>query len=225
MKENKIMLQLKEVVRCYVSGNKILNNPVGKIGESKMPCEINDFIRKFIDLLLNTNFLTIESKLYIRKYSLNYSGVKEVVNSINKSPVTISTIKSKILKDQKKIERYFGKNMLTELIGYKYIYNLNEYKKALFKIQVAYSNSMFLNRALALKLPKTKEYTGDYKVTDKEFYDFMDDIVPYLKSSMKFVSLNIISKDVLAYCRYILDNTELSKEDLQRKNFLVQHLI
>ena len=84
---------------------------------------------------------------------------------------------------------------------------------------------MFLNRALALKLPKTKEYTGDYKVTDKEFYDFMDDIVPYLKSSMKFVSLNIISKDVLAYCRYILDNTELSKEDLQRKNFLVQHLI
>ena len=65
MKENKIMLQLKEVVRCYVSGNKILNNPVGKIGESKMPCEINDFIRKFIDLLLNTNFLTIESKLYI----------------------------------------------------------------------------------------------------------------------------------------------------------------
>lgn len=220
MRDNKTLLKLKEIVNDYVINDEILDIPVGRTAKRKLPDEINDFLKRFIGLLIYTDFISEASKLYIKNYYITLKGITAELNESSNTKVNETAIHARIWRDKKKIVSKFGEDMLTELIDYKDTSNLDTYNLILNEIQLTYGSSSLLDNSVVLNLPKTERYTGDEIVTDTEFKEFIQIILPYTKSQMEYISNNI-SKNTLAYCKYLLDSNILSERDEERKRRLL----
>lgn len=223
MRDNKTMIKLKEIVRDYVRDGEVMDLPIGKTAKRRLPDEINDFCKRFIGLLLYTDFISEAGKLYIKEYYITLKGITYELNEGNNIQVNESAIHARIWRDKQKIIKYFGDTMLTELLDYKDISNLDTYNIVLDKLQSEYGNSNLLSSCVALRLPYIERYTGEDIITDTEFKEFMQIILPYTKNQMEYISNNI-PKHILSYCKYLLDNNILSEKDIDRKKQLINIL-
>lgn len=223
MRDNKTFIQLKELVNDYVKEGKILDNPVGRIGRKNLPEEINGFFKRFLDLLLYTNFISEESKRYIKEYYITIGDIVKELDEEQGVKTNTNAVKVKVWRDKKKITESFGEQMLSELLVYKDTKNLKEYNTILANLCRKFNRSSLLDTNVALDMPDTEVYLGEEMVTDSEFNEFIDIILPYTKNQMEYIASNI-DKNTLAYCKYILDTNILNARDLERKERLLEIL-
>lgn len=215
------MQQLKELVDCYYDGSNILKEPVGRIGKKELPEEINSVLRQLVDLLLNTKMLCEESKLYITDVHITYDGIAKKLSEKYDRDCNSNTVQTKVWSDKGKIIRFFGENMLVELIEYRDTKNMDRYNESLKLANKKYSNARILSN-IALKLPETEEIEIT-EIKSDDFEDFIETVSPYSKRHMEFIS-SLISKEAVAYCRYILTATDITDTDIENKNRLLNLL-
>lgn len=204
--------QLRELVKCYTKDGKLLDTPTGRIGEKGLSADINEFLRSFTDLLLNSRMLSQVSKDYIKDPYITQRGIGE------KEGLNLSTVQSRIWADKNKIFRYFRDNMLLDLIEYMDTSSLDRYKQGLNDAWSKYSNTRRLKN-IALKLPNTDNVSGR-AIHQSEFDEFIYLVTPYTTSYMQGLS-TYLSADVVAYCNRILATTELDDAELENKSQLI----
>lgn len=219
MSASSIIQQIKGIVTDFVSEDgKILEVPSRTKGYSKLwDGRRLQFMRGFLDLILNTSFTSNVTKSYILDKYISIKGLSEELN--NKGfEVNANTLQTKIFRDQKKIQSVFGDRVLLDILHYDNI-PMEKYEKALSEAFEKYSDLKLLNN-LALKLPQANINSS---VTEEEFADFVQAIQPFNKWHMQCVE-DGLSKQSVGYIKYLLSSSLLNKVDIERKNIVLQLL-
>lgn len=213
----------KDLMAEFVgNNNKILNKPLGKLIRRDIGSERVDFLRQYIDLLLNSRMLTKETKIYLLDRYITYDGVAEKLGEETGTQINSSTTKAKIWQDKNKIIRAFGERMLVDILEYDNI-DFEDYKERLLDAQHKYGNSKLL-RNVCLALPETPYQTTS--ISEKDFNDFIDIISPYTRRQMDIVVNDLLDPNLqaLSYIRYILSSGLLKSIDEKRKERIIELL-
>lgn len=206
-----ILKQLKPVVCDFLDkdGN-ILYEPSGRYIRINIKPDRIEFLRQFIDLLLNTKYISKETKMYISNRYMTISNVYEELKVSNKD-INLNTVKAKIFYDKNKIAALFGDDMLAKVIEYKDT-DMGEYWEKIYKALEKYGSTGVFD-GIALKMPPSNL---EKEITDEEFNEFIECIKPYLLTHMQEKSKGI-NRKVVGYIKYIMSSSVLSKEDIERK--------
>lgn len=209
--------QLKELIAVLTNENgTILEKPKRARGYEKLSDERRlGFIRAFLDLLLNTDFISEETKCYIKNKYLPIDGVAEALHIERK----LHTTATRIWRDIKKIDKAFGEKLLVDILQYDRI-DIDAYEQKLNVVLFSNTNVKALDDRIALRLPHGGDGTV---VTQEQFEDFVYCIKPYLKTHMEYLE-EIIDKDAVAYARKLLSSTILTDMDIERKELLEELL-
>lgn len=203
--------QVKVIIRDFVEEDVILERPKKIKGYERLEDGRRlKFIREFIRLLLYTEFISTETKCYIKNESLQVEGIAKEL----KIQKNIHTMQTRLWRDLKKLDLIFGKDMLMELMQYDKI-NIEEYELKLSQAFGKYTNVKALDN-LALNLAEGGDGS---EVSEEAFDDFISTIKPYLKTHMKSISEDL-DINVIAYVRRLLSSTILTEEEQERKELL-----
>lgn len=221
MTETKYLGALKELVSCYTYNGKVLDEPVGRLGELNLKPEIKEFLYRFVVLIMTSRMLCDETKMYLANKYITYAGVADELKSKRKIEVNPHTVQTKIWYDKGKLIRFFSERMLLDLVEYGDTSKLPKYTASLEDAQRKYANSGLLN-SIDLTMPST-EGVNPETCTDELFNDFIRIIAPYSKRHKEFISSNL-PVSAVAYCKYLLDSPTLSDEEMEHREMLMELL-
>ena len=211
---NRFTRQLKDLVADFTDdkGN-ILEQPKGRFVRKKLDERRLLFLRRFVDLLLNTRFTSKETKYYISDRYITMEGVAEKLAQDGKK-ASVDSVSNRVWYDKNKIISWFGEKVIVDMTEYSNI-NIDEYEK---KLEVAFSQygGKRLNDYLAIKLPEGK-YEG--KLSNEQFVRLLELLKPYTRKYMKNLAKSIPAGHI-GYLMYILSSNILDDEDLRRKREL-----
>lgn len=210
----------KDLISDFVAENgTILNKPLGKVVRKELDKDRVDFLRHYIDLLLNSPMLTAETRLYMTNRYITYDGVSESLSVPGKPKVNPSTTKAKIWQDKNKIIMAFGDRLVVDMLEYDVI-DMDSYRDKLRAAQERYGMSKLL-RNICLTLPETPQEVKS--LSDKDFQEFWETVSPFTRVNMRD-KVNQINLDALSYARHILSSGLLTAADIERKNRLIDLL-
>lgn len=221
MGNSALFKQLKELVHDFYSDGEILDKPIGRIGKKELPDNIVRFLGDFVDLLLNSRMVCEETKIYISDVYITHEGIITEMESRGLGRPNKNTVQTKLWNDKGKIIKAFGEGMILELVEYRDISKLNQYRDSLNMVRAKYSKARLLSN-IALKLPDT----SNVKVTDvdkESFEEFISIVAPYCKKHMAFISEQIPT-NIVSYCKYILSSKDITEEDIENRNMLLEIL-
>jgi hypothetical protein len=177
-------------------------------------------ILKLLNLLLYTEFLSIETRYYLRNRYITMRGVVEVMNEKG-IETTDNMVRGRVWYDKKRIEDRIGARVLLEVVEYGE--NINEYEGKLNRLLEEYSTYSRLKESLAIELPDV-EWRDE--VDEDNFKDCIQYLAPYSKTHMKFVQENIPSECV-GYIKYLLGHHEdvLEPIDLERRRVVEAFIV
>lgn len=137
--------------------NNVYERPIGTIGKRNLDKKRDEFLRRYITLIMNTKIISDTTKLYI-KSPLN--SVANVIKSYNQTvyedeAINIKTAQSKVDYDTRKLLRYFNDKMLSQVLSYNSC-NLDEYERSLALAISDYSKKNKLLDNLALEILRVK---------------------------------------------------------------------
>lgn len=211
--------QLKQLINDFVVDGEILEQPLGRTIKKELSKERVEFIRLFIDLLLNTNYISDETKIYLSDRYITLEGVKLKLEERGMES-NINTIKSKVWYDKNKIIADFGGDLLLNVIGYSDT-DITSYMIKLGDLLIKYNNvNLLKNISLDLRIEDTELNT---QLDERDFQEFLTIIAPYSKKHRTFLSENI-PKNMVGYAMYLLSNNLLKGDDLERKKMLLEIL-
>lgn len=203
--------QLKETIANFVSeSGDILDKPISIKGRPMLIEKRRvDFLRSFIDMLLNTRFISDTTKYYISNEYMTYAGVAKKFN------ITEKNAQSKTWYDIKKIKSIFGSKIIVDIENYKKI-DLPTYEQKLAETMSKYANTRLFSN-IALKIP---DAPIRYKLTDDEFDEFISIIARYSLKQMATISSEL-PLEPIGYIKYIMSSTLLNEKDKERKERLI----
>ncbi len=209
---NNILKQLKELISEFVDNQGVIREtPLGRSIKIELSKDRLDFLRQFIDLLINTDYLTEETKVYIKNKYITAEGVYDELKEKYKD-INLNTVKSKIYYDKvNKIVAKFSEKMLADVIEYKNS-DITSYKRVLSEIRNKKCGSKLLDN-IALKLPKPE---ASMRITEGEFEEFIEIILPYTRRHMQEIS-NMLNPQVIGYIHWILSSELLTEVDLKHR--------
>ncbi len=215
---NRFTRQLKDLVADFTDdkGN-ILEQPKGRFVRKKLDGRRISFLRRFIDLLLNTKFTSKETKYYISNKYITMEGVVEELAQEGKK-ASVDSVSSRVWYDKNKIISWFGEKVIVDMTEYSNI-NIDEYEKKLEAAISKYGGKK-INDYLAIKLPEGR-YEG--KISDEQFTKLLELLKPYTKKYMKNLAKSIPAGHI-GYLMYILSSNILDDEDLRRRHELCSML-
>ena len=224
MAEQVFLKQLKELVSCYYIDGEVLASPSGILANKIVDSDINDFLIDYVNLLINTNFLTEEGKIYISDRYITYRGVAQKLSNIELRDVNVNTVQSKVFWDKNKILRYFGDSFYADLVDKGDKGNLDYLRASLKKAYKKYGYDNILQTGLTIKLPDTDDSTEIGDISEDRFNEFISIILPYTNKQVKEVSKHI-DKEMIRYCRDLLNSgSSLGEEELGRRQLLLDML-
>jgi hypothetical protein len=196
--------------------------PNGNLAKKELSSERIEFLRLFVNLLLNTTFITEKTKLYVSEKHSSYVSLAEKLQKEQGLEINPSTLQSTVWLDKNKIERYFTSKVLLDVIEYTNT-DISRYIATAKELINKYGQSSLLTKNIIIKLPDCE--VQNTKVSDAEFNDFISTISPYIKSQAQYVSENT-STSLVGYCKYILNSTDgnLDEQDSQRRKLLLSLL-
>lgn len=214
MSSKTITKQLKALVEDFTdSEGNILERPKGRFVRKKLDERRIMFLRRFVDLLLNTGFVSEETKLYIKNRYITQEGVAEAMRERGKE-ANPNSVSAKIWYDKNKIVHLFGTRFLVEITEYDNV-NMEDYEIKLDKAFAKYCNNKAL-KDIIIDLP-----TGRYerKLEDEEFIQLLEKLKPYIKINVKKVSESITSGEV-GYIEFLLSSNILDSGELKHRRIL-----
>lgn len=233
-----IMGMLKQVIYSMYDNNGNLRVKfVGSLADIELSEGRVDLLKNITDLVLNTNIISEETKIYLKDRNIKVSQVNEIINERRKEKkeaiekklgnsinydeykeVSVNSTQSKITYDRQRLEKMLGSDILTNII-YQRAYNIEEYQIKVGKLLEKYKNITSLREELVLNLKEdcyNKEYNGDFK------QDSIKLLKPYIKSEIKQVEKEINNNlDFVGYFNYLLSGVTCSTEkDKENRAFL-----
>lgn len=213
----------REIFHCYVkdSEGNIYDRPIGSIGKRELDKKRNDFLKRYITLILTTKIVSSTTKIYIGS---SFPSVASVIANHNHSvseleKINVKTAQAKLYYDEKKLEKYFTKDMLLKVIASSSC-NLEDYEKRLNLAIADYTkkNKLLDNLALKIRRVEVREH-----LEEDEFNECMSIIKPYIKSHMHFIENNLDNK-ACDYLHYLMSTPYLEGENKERYEYLKQLL-
>lgn len=233
-----IMGMLKQVIYSMYDNNGNLRVKfVGSLADIELSEGRIDLLKNITDLVLNTNIISEETKIYLKDRNIKVSQVNEIINERRKEKkeaiekklgnsinydeykeVSVNSTQSKITYDRQRLEKMLGSDILTNII-YQRAYNIEEYQIKVGKLLEKYKNIASLREELVLNLKEdcyNKEYNGDFK------QDSIKLLKPYIKSEIEQVEKEINNNlDFVGYFNYLLSGVTCStEEDKENRAFL-----
>lgn len=223
MAKGSILNELKKLIHCVVDNNGNFRTiPIGMVKKLELPEERIRIIQTFVRLLVSTDFLQPDTRIYITNEYITIDGVYEKIKNGDYTvgrEVTFNSVRNRIYRDQMKISNTFGNDIVTDL--YASSKKVDKYINIMAE-QFAKLADSTLKDGLRLNISKD---CINSSVTDDEFNSFIEVIKPYTEIRMKEVEDSIDDR-VAGYFNYLLSCPDecLSEDDLDRKIVLVEVL-
>lgn len=213
----------REIFHCYVkdSEGNFYERAVGSIGKRDLDKKRNDFLKRYITLILTTKIVSSTTKIYIGS---SLPSVASVIANHNHSvseleKINVKTAQSQLYYDEKKLEKYFTKDMLLQTLVNS-LCNLDDYERRLNLAIADYSNKNKLLDNLALKIPRVPV---EESLKEDEFNELLSIIKPYIRTHMQYIENNLDNKSC-GYLLYLMSAPCLQGEDKERYNLVKQLL-
>jgi hypothetical protein len=200
---------------------KLYERPIGTISKRNLDKKRDDFLKRYISLIMNTRIVSDTTKLYIKS---TLPSVASVIASYNQTvsedeQINIKTAQSKIDYDSNKLLKYFPDNMISQVLSNSSC-NLNDYERRLNLAVVDYGKKNKLLDNLMLRLPKVEVQDN---LDEDKFTEFISMIAPYFKKHIKYLEDNL-PKNAVGYMMYLMSTPQLSGEHKERYNLLKEML-
>lgn len=221
-----VFYDIKNIIPDLMDNNgNFRTYPIGVIGKRNVSDYRLGLVKAAIQLILNTNIVTTETKMYISDRYITKRGVNEKLNESREedNKIPYKTTESKIAYDKAKIDKLLGPRFFTDILMYS---NNNSavtvYETNLLQAMEKYGESSRsgIREAIALDLDKRLFCK---KLDDTKFYEFIKDIGPYLKSHMKAVASGL-DRESVGYFNYLLLSPVLNEDDERRLKILDQRI-
>lgn len=214
-----ILKELKLIYPDAIDNNGNLRTmPIGLLAKRKISMGRFHLLQSFIKLIIETDIVNKETKLYISNPDISYRSVNRAMNELNgnvEPEIPERTTQSKIGYGRRKLMETFGEDIVTD-IAFK---TMNDDKIRIYeeKITKAYREYAGGSRedirdGIALTLDKDS-LCGE--LSDDKFDQFIDIIKPYLKHHMEAVSANM-DEDSIGYFNNLMFNPNLNNVDKER---------
>lgn len=203
------------------NGNK-RTKPVGTVANLKLGNRETSFLQSYLDLLVNTDIISKETKVYIGDKFITKRGVTDYLNeslSEGETPKNFNTVASKIGYDQTKLSSIFGADMVTKVLTKKA--DLDEYSVILVSEIQKRGGGKGVAEELVIDLPQDSVCS---ELDDDSFDALYTFITPYFRAQMlsRLRELYSINKNCMGYFNYLMftPETMLSNEDILRRKKL-----
>ncbi len=199
---------IQEFFCDFVKDGEILETPVGRTGKKKLERRRIEFIRQFIDVLLHTDIIHEDTKVYL---TTGYISLAEYARQY-KSDEREDTVTQRITRDINKIKRLFGDRVIVDIVHYPNT-DIGVYEQKLEDVLHRSTNRHLLDDRIVLKLPKDGEGKN---VTPEGFKGFIGTISVFSYSNMKEIE-KWVDKNAAAYARGLLGKTLLTENEKKDK--------
>jgi anaerobic ribonucleoside-triphosphate reductase len=219
---NELLEMTREVYHSYMDLNdNLYDKPIGLIGKRNLEKEKNDFLKRYINLIMHTRIVSETTKIYIRSYGSVASTIKHYNSSIpnGAKEKNIKTAQSNVNYDEVKLHRYFPDNMLSRIAYYGTV-DIACYNKQLNLAIMDYAKRNKVLDNLSIRLPRV---TLQDTLDEQEFLEFLEMLSPYFKKNIKAVEEEL-SNEAVGYFLYLLTSGELKPEDKARYKVIKEML-
>lgn len=209
----KIFKQLKLYIYAIRDKNGNYRTvPRGVLKGSNIPSDRLKLLWQFVSLLLDTEFIHKESKVYLSNLGATMKDTRMLLADIEDKDIDSyneKTIINRIYTDQKKVEQVFGNSVLSDIL---YGINTGDRVAAIIAGELAKLMPSSLKDEICLDIKNDCICT---ELDSERFQQFMETIVPYTKSRMRFVSASL-DDEAVGYFNYLIYGKRLTDLDKDR---------
>ena len=181
-----------------------------QIGRMKLPDRHMNFLRDYIEFVMNSNTISEVSKIYIRSIETNpMDAIRTWNNFQNEEYAKIPDKKASnhIYYDTKRLLELFPDDMIINVINKKA--DLDTYE-TLLKVAISKkAGKSLLNKMSTLRIPVT---VNSERPTDEEIDYFFMLFSPYVNRVVKQVE-DELPRDVIGYINYLSQKSKMTAEE------------
>lgn len=205
----------KKVIYDLYDNGVILELPKGYFIKTTVSEDRLKLLKDYIWLLLNTEFISEETKLYLSDRKHTPTTVADDMELLKGRRVKMATVASKIRYDRDKVTSMIGENIVVDCVIY-YNRSIEGYRNKVDNLLVKYNENKLLD-SIDIKI-RDKEKLGidiENDITDEEIDLFLSQIEPYIKKNKEEIE-NKIDFKVASYIKYIDSKISLSDTEKLR---------
>lgn len=223
--KKEILKEFREYYYCLRDshGNK-REKPIGLIGRAETCEEYAQMIDTILMVIMDSDDISVESKLFISNMGTNISGISRLYNDIltkkaaesgiSVLPVSYDTTRLRMNKDSAILEKYFGNGLLKDLV-YDQVSDWRATNMNIRKFKERYSDTESYRENLDFDI-KDLKFTGNPKMDSNEFFDIMHTLEPYLLSKKRMLETGLNSnKQFVDYFNYLLSREAADDDEVQ----------
>lgn len=213
---NKVLNDLKEIYYCLVDENgKWRKLPVGTVYTSRCGKESIEIMKSIINIVVNSDNISDETRIYVTNKGLNIKDTNEVINDLrrrtaghlqqNIKPLNYMNTTNKIAADNEKLESVLSSSFIRDLL-YDRVPSANELRKFNNKLLSLYGSYEKSRDNLMIKIDSDKIDCNSY-CNNEEFFDILESIEGYLVQRKIIVEEAINSNsEFVEYFNYLLSS-------------------
>lgn len=213
---NRLIETTRGVYHWFMIGDQLLERPNGEFGRRTFDKDREDFLKRYINLIMNTKIVNRDMKIYLK----GHSSVAAATISNNQTlpegeQILIKTAQSNVNYSTKKLLEYFPVDMITKVASNSPC-DLEDYKKRLALAESDYAQKSKLLDNLMLKLPRVA--LQDH-LDDDEFSSFIGMIAPFFKKHIKYLEDNLPEKAV-GYMQFLMSSPQITSAQKEHYELL-----
>ena len=219
-KVNNNLKLTKTLYTCYIDRDGHLKKlPDGSIGHLRLPDEILDFLRKYIDFMINSTILNKSTWIYLQSPADSERGaIGSYVYAHPDEKMKFNTGMSNIAYVKRKMSDTFDNDMLNELIYHPKtaINKLEHYREQLSRAMEKYRKGNIFRDKLFITINPA---INSDRPSEEAINDFLMDIEPYRSSIKELIEKMINDKhhEVIGYFNYLTQTS--NKDDWQMEQW------
>lgn len=213
--KSRMIKQLRNVMsECVDIEGNLLSTPrflrVPRIEDNDRLCLVMDLAR----LLLCSDYISNITKFYLKNPWISYEGIRLEFKRVYGEELTIEKVNGRIYLDTERIYKDFGANLVIAITDLTEL-DIKEYQSKVNELLGKHLNRGLLNKVrlnLGAGYLESNQLGG---ISDEEFEEFLETILPYTDFVMKAVE-GSISPNVLYHVSRIARGDLRSNKDKER---------
>ena len=202
---SKLIKQTKAVYAAFTDADgNMTKRPHGVLQRKNLPDDHLEFLRRYLEFMMNSKLLNEATKIYIRSPYMTAKGAFNAYNEENPDKARpVATLVSGMDYCRKRvITTVFPDDMLYYVMELPQKADMKHYWDLLHDAMEKYKQDSVLTDAVTVKLPRR---INSIAPTDDEICDFLVAIAPYRKVTIKQCEKDVSAKyaDVVGYINYI----------------------
>ena len=222
---NKIVNDIKQTYYCLIDEHGNWRDmPIGIVHSSRCCEESIELMKIIITIIVNSNNISDETKLFIIHKGLNIKETNEMINDLREAasdickkrlkPLSYSNTMVKISRDSEQISTIVGDRFFRDLY-YNKVPIGRERTKFLNKLIQAYGDCDSIRENLLININSTKIAKNGY-CNNSEFFVKLDKLKPYLVQQKREVEIDINKdKEFIEYFNYLLNKASITDKEVQ----------